>query len=95
MGGMIDHVQPGFDHWISFKGQGVYFGDPKQANFLFRNIADTKNQGTDNKNNNNNSHPHDKLELGMIDFQWSGFGLAATDFAHFMTSCKQSIKYSN
>ncbi len=25
MGGEIDHPQPGFDHWISFKGQGVYY----------------------------------------------------------------------
>lgn len=24
MGGPIDHPQPGFDHWISFKGQGHY-----------------------------------------------------------------------
>jgi len=26
------------------------------------------------------------LEVGLIDFQWSGFGLAATDIAHFITS---------
>jgi thiamine kinase-like enzyme len=26
------------------------------------------------------------LKVGLIDFQWSGFGLAATDIAHFMTS---------
>jgi thiamine kinase-like enzyme len=26
------------------------------------------------------------LQVGLIDFQWSGFGLAATDIAHFMTS---------
>ncbi|HUE84405.1 MAG TPA: sulfatase [Pyrinomonadaceae bacterium] len=24
MGGPIDHPQPGFDHWVSFKGQGSY-----------------------------------------------------------------------
>lgn len=24
MGGHIDHPQPGFDHWVSFKGQGSY-----------------------------------------------------------------------
>mmetsp|Transcript_52209 Transcript_52209/g.110958 ORF Transcript_52209/g.110958 Transcript_52209/m.110958 type:complete len:527 (-) Transcript_52209:197-1777(-) len=27
-----------------------------------------------------------ELEVGLIDFQWSGFGLAATDVAHFITS---------
>jgi N-acetylglucosamine-6-sulfatase len=25
MGGHIDHPQPGFDHWVSFKGQGSYW----------------------------------------------------------------------
>lgn len=27
-----------------------------------------------------------KLEVGLIDFQWSGFGLAATDIAHHITA---------
>lgn len=27
-----------------------------------------------------------EFQVGLIDFQWSGFGLAATDIAHFMTS---------
>jgi thiamine kinase-like enzyme len=27
-----------------------------------------------------------ELQVGLIDFQWSGFGLAATDIAHFLTS---------
>jgi N-acetylglucosamine-6-sulfatase len=27
MGGDIDHQQPGFDHWVSFKGQGTYWAD--------------------------------------------------------------------
>jgi 3'-phosphoadenosine 5'-phosphosulfate (PAPS) 3'-phosphatase/thiamine kinase-like enzyme len=27
-----------------------------------------------------------KLEVGLIDFQWSGFGLAATDVAHHLTA---------
>jgi hypothetical protein len=26
------------------------------------------------------------LQVGLVDFQWSGFGLAATDIAHFMTA---------
>mmetsp|Transcript_13371 Transcript_13371/g.32186 ORF Transcript_13371/g.32186 Transcript_13371/m.32186 type:complete len:542 (+) Transcript_13371:96-1721(+) len=30
--------------------------------------------------------PSKGLEIGLIDFQWAGFGLAATDIAHFMTS---------
>eukprot|EP00957_Ditylum_brightwellii_P155553 11840981-Ditylum_brightwellii.AAC.1 len=25
-------------------------------------------------------------QVGLIDFQWSGFGLASTDIAHFLTS---------
>ena len=24
MGGNIDHAQPGYNHWVSFKGQGTY-----------------------------------------------------------------------
>ncbi|EJK58339.1 hypothetical protein THAOC_21549 [Thalassiosira oceanica] len=28
----------------------------------------------------------DDLQVGLIDFQWAGFGLAATDLAHFVTS---------
>jgi thiamine kinase-like enzyme len=28
----------------------------------------------------------DNLEVGLIDFQWTGFGLAATDIAHFLLS---------
>ena len=27
-----------------------------------------------------------ELQVGLVDFQWSGFGLSATDIAHFMTS---------
>lgn len=45
-------------------------GDPKQANIFFR-----QSESGD-----------DELEVGLIDFQWSGFGLAATDIAHFVTS---------
>ena len=45
-------------------------GDPKQANLFFRK------QSADTSD----------LEVGLIDFQWTGFGLAATDIAHFMTS---------
>lgn len=32
MGGEIDDPQRGFDHWISFKGQGTYFPNPKGLN---------------------------------------------------------------
>jgi len=45
-------------------------GDPKQANFLIR-------RGT---------APDSEIQLGLIDFQWAGFGLAACDVAHYMTS---------
>ncbi len=27
MGGNIDHAQPGYNHWVSFKGQGTYWSD--------------------------------------------------------------------
>jgi thiamine kinase-like enzyme len=53
-------------------------GDPKQANLLFRRNTST--------NESSKSKPSSKLQLGLIDFQWSGFGLAATDIAHFLTS---------
>ena len=42
-------------------------GDPKQANFLFK-----EDDGG--------------LQVGLIDFQWSGFGLAGTDIAHFLAA---------
>ena len=45
MGGMIDHPQPGFDHWISFKGQGVYFGDPKEAKVKGRYVPQVSREG--------------------------------------------------
>ena len=48
-------------------------GDPKQANFLFRQ--------SDND-----------LDVGLIDFQWSGFGLAATDIAHFLQATVHADK---
>ncbi|MBL9152213.1 MAG: sulfatase [Verrucomicrobiales bacterium] len=31
MGGDVDDPQPGFDRWVSFKGQGVYYTDPAQS----------------------------------------------------------------
>jgi hypothetical protein len=31
----------------------------------------------------------DKLEVGLIDFQWCGFGLAATDIAHHISAAIQ------
>ena len=42
-------------------------GDPKQANFLFKQDDNC-------------------MQVGLIDFQWSGFGLAATDIAHFLSA---------
>ncbi|MDF1752578.1 MAG: sulfatase [Verrucomicrobiales bacterium] len=45
MGGMIDHKQPGFDHWISFKGQGVYFGDPDEAKVKGRYVPQVSREG--------------------------------------------------
>ena len=45
MGGEIDHQQPGFDHWISFKGQGVYFADPAEAKVNGRFVPQVNRDG--------------------------------------------------
>lgn len=52
-------------------------GDPKQANLFFRKQPTKTDDGIDDDL---------ELEVGLIDFQWSGFGLAATDIAHFIAS---------
>ena len=44
-------------------------GDPKAANLFFRERPGGSGG---------------ELEVGLIDFQWSGFGLAATDIAYFL-----------
>jgi len=36
-----------------------------------------------------------RLEVGLIDFQWGGFGLAATDIAHFMSAAVQADLLEN
>ena len=55
------------------KYRTLIHGDPKQANiFLREKKASVINKGDTAPN----------LEAGLIDFQWSGFGLAATDIAH-------------
>jgi len=58
------------------KFRTLIHGDPKHANFFFRQ----------NKDSN--------IEVGVIDFQWSGFGLAATDVAHHITSAVSSSAVS-
>lgn len=60
-------------------------GDPKQANLFFRR---TNTIDVDNK-------PKAKLEVGLIDFQWCGFGLAATDIAHFLSSAVHADRLNN
>lgn len=45
MGGEIDHPQPGFDHWVAFKGQGVYFADPKKAKVKGRYVPQVSRDG--------------------------------------------------
>ena len=49
-------------------------GDPKQANIFFRQHSAEEDEG------------QFEIEIGLIDFQWSGFGLAASDVAHFLSS---------
>jgi len=51
-------------------------GDPKQANLFFRKKTSSDSKDVDDD--------EPELEVGVIDFQWSGFGLAATDVAHFL-----------
>jgi thiamine kinase-like enzyme len=72
------------DHSALFEEYRKYrtftHGDPKQANLLFHKSND----------------PSNKLpQLGLIDFQWSGFGLAATDIAHFITSAVHADQLVN
>lgn len=45
MGGEIDHPQPGFDHWVAFKGQGVYFADPAEAKVKGRYVPQVSRDG--------------------------------------------------
>ena len=47
------------------KYRTLIHGDPKHANFFFRQKQVSGDQSK-------------KIEVGVIDFQWSGFGLAAT-----------------
>ena len=56
-------------------------GDPKAANLFFRDCRTVESQP--------------KVQVGLIDFQWSGFGLAASDVAHFMTSAVHADELVN
>jgi len=49
-------------------------GDPKQANIFLRESSHIDGE---------------RIEVGLIDFQWSGFGLAATDVAHHICAAVQ------
>jgi len=61
-------------------------GDPKQANLLFRRRTSTSAAASTATAAATTTTTESQLEVGLIDFQWSGFGLAATDIAHFVTS---------
>lgn len=45
MGGEIDDPQPGFDRWVAFKGQGVYFADPADAKVKGRFVPQVSRDG--------------------------------------------------
>lgn len=45
MGGDIDDPQPGFNHWVAFKGQGVYFADPADAKVKGRYVPQVSRDG--------------------------------------------------
>lgn len=66
---------------VFVKYRTLIHGDPKHANFFFRSKIESD---SDEKN----------IEVGVIDFQWSGFGLAATDVAHHITSAVSSSALS-
>lgn len=53
------------------KYRTLIHGDPKQANIFLHNGDGSVNV---------------EPEVGLIDFQWSGFGLAATDLAHHISA---------
>ena len=53
------------------KYRTLIHGDPKQANIFFRE---------------SDASADERPEVGLIDFQWTGFGLAATDVAHFIAA---------
>jgi N-acetylglucosamine-6-sulfatase len=45
MGGNIDEPQRGFDHWLSFKGQGVYWTDPSKSSVKSRYVPQASRDG--------------------------------------------------
>jgi 3'-phosphoadenosine 5'-phosphosulfate (PAPS) 3'-phosphatase len=55
-------------------------GDPKAANLFMRDVAGSGGDGGGGDGGGG------AVEVGLIDFQWSGFGLAATDVAHHVAA---------
>jgi len=45
MGGNKDEPQRGFDHWVSFKGQGVYWTDPSKSSVKGRYVPQASRDG--------------------------------------------------
>ncbi|MFK5921647.1 MAG: sulfatase [Verrucomicrobiota bacterium] len=70
MGGEVDDPQPGFDHWISFKGQGVYFDDPEQAKVKGRYVPQAVNDGynVDGKRRPQKKYITDELTRFALDW---------------------------
>jgi len=66
------------------KYRTLIHGDPKQANIFLRKLPKQEQDGNNDDDNNNNA-----LEAGLIDFQWTGFGLAAADVAHCICAALQ------
>ena len=63
-------LKSGGDAEANRRFRTVVHGDPKAANLFLRDASSGDEQ------------PNGACEVGLIDFQWSGFGLAATDTAH-------------
>eukprot|EP01134_Creolimax_fragrantissima_P004289 CFRG4289T1 len=81
----LTHGIDGDGNEIPFNPQTIIHGDPKAPNFFFRQKYEGEYVDTDTVNDSMLacvSDTGDDLSVGVIDFQWSGRGLAATDVAY-------------
>lgn len=73
----------------------VIHGDAKAGNLFFRKKGnrsaadDDKGNASDDDSNADIPHPQ-QWDVGLIDFQWCGFGLGATDLAYYIAASASS-----
>ncbi|MCB1230632.1 MAG: sulfatase [Verrucomicrobiae bacterium] len=70
MGGEVDDPQPGFDHWISFKGQGVYFDDPAKGKVKGRFVPQAINSGYNIDGDRKSQDGYITDELSQYGLDW-------------------------